>query len=201
MSNLRPLKLLAKPDIWRMFSMRKMDKSYQELFESVFERDRHVCQFCGFQAKKHQEVINLDHNYNNNALSNVVTACCFCSQCFFLEAVGKDEEGGGLVIYLPEIGQGELNGFCHVLFCAINKETGYYEDAQAIYRNLKLRAQMVEKQLGEGLSDPSILGQVLLDYPNRKKANITEDVLAPLRLLPSLSKFSKQLNDWAKEAD
>lgn len=198
---LLPLNLHIKPDVWRIFTTRKNDPNFQPLYKAILERDQYACQFCGFQAMQHQEVINLDQNYYNNTMSNLATACCFCAQCFFLEMVGKADNSGGVLIYLPETPQGELNGFCHVLFCAIANGTDYREDAQTIYRNLKLRAQLVENHLGEGLSNPTILGQMLLDAPYKKSPELQENILAPLRLLPSQSNFSKQIEDWAQSAN
>lgn len=200
MASLHQINLTAVPDAWRLFSLRKADPAFQNFERKIFERDQYTCQFCGFQAVQFQEVINLDQNYRNNKLPNLVTACCFCSQCFFLEAVGKDDYGGGTLIYLPEVSQGDLNGFCHVIFCAMTNATNYRTDAQNIYRSLKLRSQIVEKQVGEGMSDPALLGRLLIDTPDKDRVAIGESILKPLRLLPSHSKFSKQIEAWAKAA-
>lgn len=200
MPGLYPLKLSAVPDTWRLFSVRKNDPSFMAFAKQIFERDQYTCQFCGFQAMQYQEVINLDQNYRNNKLANLVTACCFCAECFFLESIGKDDYGGGGLIYLPEMSQNDLNGFCHVLFCAMFNATAYRSDAQNIYRGLKLRSQIVEKQLGEGMSDPALLGRMLIDAPEKQRLEMTDKVLSPLRLLPSYTKFSKQVEDWAKAA-
>ena len=197
---LHPVKLISIPEAWRLFSVRKADPAFQSFSRQVFERDQYTCQFCGFQASQYQEVVNLDCDYRNNKVSNLVTACCFCAQCFFLESVGKDDYGGGVLIYLPEINQGDLNGFCHVLFCAMTNATNYRSDAQNIYRSLKLRSQIVEKQLGEGMSDPSLLGRMMLDASDKERQRISDDVLAPLRLLPSHTRFIKQNEAWSKAA-
>ena len=158
-----PLKLSATPGAWRIFVARKADPAFLSFSEKVLRRDNYTCQFCGFQARDFQEIVNLDQNYNNNKLSNLVTACCFCSQCFFLEAVGVGDFGGGTLIYLPEIKQADLDSFCHVLFCAIANDTGYKTTAQSIYRSLKIRSQTVEEQFGEGMSNPAVLGQLLIE--------------------------------------
>ena len=42
-----------------------------------------------------------------NKVSNLVTACCFCGQCCFLESVSVGKYGGGTLIYLPEIDQAQ----------------------------------------------------------------------------------------------
>lgn len=200
MTNLHPIKLAAMPDAWRLFSVRKEDPAFKSFKQQVLERDQYVCQYCGFQATKFQEVVNLDNNYRNNKISNLVTACCFCSQCFFLEVVGKDDYGGGVLIYLPEISQNDLNGFCHVLFCAISNATGYEEEAQNIYHSLKLRSQLVEQYLGEGMSDSSLFGRMLLDSPDKDRSKIEKEVLTSLRLLPSYSKFSQQIRELSRVA-
>lgn len=193
------LKLAVNLSGWRVFVRRKEDKAFQPVQKKVLERDRYTCQYCGFQAREFQEVVNLDKNYGNNVLSNLITACCFCTQCLFLQAVGLDEMGGGQLIYLPEISQNDLNSFCHVLFCAMDNNTGYQDSAQSIYRSLKFRSQIVENKFGTGTSNPAIMGQMMIEYRAQfPKEKI--DILDDLRLLPSPVKFKVQLNAWAAAA-
>lgn len=200
MTNLYPIKLTAIPDGWRLFSIRKADPAFQTFSSKVFERDQYMCRYCGFQATKYQEVVNFDRNYRNNKLSNLVTSCCFCAQCFFLEAVGKGDYGGGVLIYLPEISQGDLNGFCHVLFCAISNPTGYTAEAQDIYHNLKSRSKIVEESIGEGMSEPSLFGRILIDSTTEDRSKIEKVILPSLRLLPSYSKFINQISSWDEDS-
>lgn len=184
---------------WRIFVRRKEDKAFLPVAKRVYERDIYTCQYCGFQAKEYQEVVNADGNYNNNKLSNMITACCFCTQCLFLQAVGLDEMGGGQLIYLPELSQADLNSFCHVLFCAMGNNTGYQDSAQSIYRSLKFRSQIIENKFGSGTSNPTTIGQILIEYKERypdKEINLLKD----MRLLPSQAKFRVQLDAWAAAA-
>ncbi len=194
-----PLALRADPVGWRMFLARKGDKSFRAFKQKVLLRDNYTCQFCGFQARDYQEVVNLDHNYRNNKLSNLVTSCVFCAQCFFMESAGVDESGGGTVIYLPEIPQSDLNSLCHVLFCAITNETGYKSSAQTIYRSFKFRLQIVENKFGEGSSHPAPFGQLLADY-SAQQPDADQSFLSDLRLLPSRGRFKKQIERWAASA-
>lgn len=184
---------------WRIFVRRKEDKAFLPVAKRIYERDAYTCQYCGFQAKEYQEIVNLDGNYNHNKFSNMVTACCFCTQCLFLQAVGLDEMGGGQLIYLPEMSQNDLNSFCHVLFCALGNNTGYQESAQSIYRSLKFRSQLIENKFGSGTSNPSVIGQLLVEYQElepKKELNILRD----MRLLPSHAKFKVQLETWSAAA-
>lgn len=194
-----PLELAVKQGGWRLFAARKADPAFLAFSEKVWKRDQYTCQFCGFQAKEYQEVINLDQNYLNNRLSNLTTACCFCAQCFFLESVGKGDYGGGILIYLPDIDQTSLNSFCHVLFCAIANNTKYKSSAQTIYRNFKFRAQAVEDQFGQGTSNPAVLGQLMLETRTDNPA-LKAALQKNVRLLPSLGRFKVQIEHWATTA-
>ncbi len=200
MADLLPLSLQSTPGSWRLFVIRRQDKNFQGFMQRIWERDEFTCKFCGFQAQKFQEVINLDSNYLNNKLPNMVTACCFCTQCHFLEAVGKSEYGGGTLIYLPELQQHELNALCHVLFCAIANASDYREDAQSIYRDLKMRNRMIEDKIGAGMSDPATFGQLLLDMDTVKREKMRQQIAPYVRLLPSRSRFKMQIDTWASEA-
>lgn len=177
---------------------RKSHPKFKKVAKQIFERDNYTCQFCGFQARSFQEVTNLDQNYRNNRANNMLTTCCFCAQCFFLEVVGE-AYGGGTLIYLPEMQQTELNALCHVLFCAMTNNTDYKDSAQEIYQTLRNRSQTVEDEFGEGLSDPQVFGQLLIDYKTTKHTN-PKELLSSLRLLPARGKFKKQVDYWAKQA-
>lgn len=198
MANKPELSLTATPGSWRLYSARKADERFKAFEIKVLQRDKYTCQFCGFQARHYQDVVNLDKNYNNNKLHNLVTACCFCAQCFFVESVGVGGYGGGNLIYLPELTQAELNSLCHVIFCAITNDTGYKSTAQNIYRSFKYRTQAVEEKFGEGTSDPAIFGQLMIDSAVREDLSV--QLFNNIRLLPSRAKFRKQIERWAASA-
>lgn len=193
------LKLAVNLNGWRLFARRRDDKAFLPVAEKILKRDNYTCQYCGFQAKEFQEIVNIDGNYANNKFSNLMTACCFCSQCLFVESVGVEEMGGGQLIYLPEMSQADLNSFCHVLFCAMGNGTGYQESAQSIYRSFKFRSQPIENKFGPGTSNPAILGQIILEYQlNHPEAKV--EFLKDLRMLPAYTKFKMQLDAWAAAA-
>jgi len=196
---LNELKLIATPGAWRLYSARKSDPRFSSYELKVFRRDRYTCQYCGFQAKLYQDIVNSDGDFANNRIENLKTSCCFCAQCFFIESVGVGGYGGGTLIYLPELTQAELNSLCHVLFCAITNDTGYKNSAQTIYRSFKFRAQIVEDKFGEGTSDPSIFGHLLIDSGPIEDENMAE-IFKNIRLLPSRAKFRKQIEHWAASA-
>lgn len=193
------LRLKASAGAWRLYSARQADPRFKAFEKKVFQRDHFTCQFCGFQARSLQEVVNIDGDYTHNKLANLTTSCCFCAQCFFIESVGVGGYGGGTLIYLPEVSQAELNSLCHVLFCSITNDTGYKSTSQSIYRSLKFRSQPVEEKFGEGTSDPAIFGRLLIDsgYTDSKKM---DQIFQDIRLLPSRAKFRRQIERWAAGA-
>lgn len=192
------LSLSINPENFLLFQKRKAEPGFKKICSKVFQRDAYTCQFCGFQAQQYQEIINLDEDYHNNKLSNLATACCFCAQCFFVENVGFGGFGGGKLIYLPELSQVELNSFCHVIFCALTNGAGYSDAAQSIYRDLKFRAQPIEEKFGEGMSKPSVFGQMIAEC-SKEEAALT-NTLKQFCLLPTYAKFRKQLEVWAASA-
>lgn len=200
MSKLMPIALACTPGTWRVYSARKLDKSFMRFAKTVWERDQYRCRYCGFQARQHQDVVNIDKNYTNNSVGNMATCCCFCAQCFFIDAVGRSDAGGGHIIYLPEVGQNQLNALCHVLFCAIVNATAYAEEAKSIMRDLKLRSRAVEQVLGDGMSQPANLGQALIDARIKDKRSFQGMLLKDLRLLPSRAKFESKMQIWSAQA-
>ena len=190
------IQLKAVPGSFQAFMKRNLDPAFIKFAQKIYRRDRFACQFCKFRSQKYQEIVNLDHNYQNNKMSNLVVACVFCTQCFFMESIGQANQGGGILIYLPEISQEKLNSLCHVLFCAITNDTGYKTTAQSMYRNFKFRSQIIETEFGEGVSNPAVLGQLLIDH--RVSGHKIQNMLQPVRILPSRSKFSDKIEHWAK---
>lgn len=199
----RKIRLAATESNWRLFMTRKGDPGFKRFAERVLKRDRYACQYCGFQARQLQEIVNADNNYRNNAIDNLVTACSFCAQCFFLEAVGKSDFGGGILIYLPEIAQTDLNALCHILFTTMASGNSTDDvNAKNTYRSLRLRSQVVEQELGEGLSSPSLYGHLLIDShadPAHKKT-VNQELSKTLRLLPDITRFTTHLETWLLDA-
>lgn len=197
---LRSITLSATESDWRLFTIRRSDPNFQRFQERVFTRDHYTCQYCGFKSEKFMDVVNADSDYTNNHISNLVTACPFCTQCFFLDGIGKGDFGDGTLIYLPELTQNDLNAFCHVLFAMMISGGKSSTDAKTIYRNLRMRSQYVEKELGKGLSTPSVYGQLLIDSNVDDKAGLHAELMTKLRVLPTMTRFVSQMEAWSLEA-
>ena len=190
MMTMHEIQLSATDSNWRLFMVRKADKAFLAFQDKIQVRDQHTCQYCGFCAYQNLEVINRDGNYRNNRASNLVTACDLCAQCFFLESIGKGDFGGGALIYLPEMSQGQLNAMTHVLFASMVSSSAMAVQARNVYRSFKLRAQIVEKQLGEGLSNPALLGRLMVDANRESAITLFKELAPKLRLLAEVSRFA-----------
>jgi intracellular multiplication protein IcmJ len=188
-----PLRLSVNPQGWRHFIARKTDAAFQTFAQQVWQRDGWQCQYCGITQKTGQEVVNIDGDYIHNDISNLTTACALCTQCGFLESIGMDRYGGGALIYLPELTQEQLNGLCYALFKSISEADEQEESAQQYYQSLTRRAELVETHLGAGMSEPAVLGQLMVE----SELSPTPDTfIAHLRLLPSRVIFKEYIMDW-----
>lgn len=181
---------------WSYFSLRARDPKFTDVAKTVWQRDHYTCRYCSFRAYHKLQVVNINGNYLDNRMTNLATACPLCSQCLFIEHAGRHDAGGGLMIYLPELSQNDLNGLCHALFCAIAMASHAQEHATRLYDSLKLRAQPIEKIWGKGLSQPNFLGQMLIDTPMKSPESMRRDILKDIRLLPSYEGFSSLLDLW-----
>ncbi len=197
--HLQKLPLTATHSNWRLFMVRKADPAFLAFQNKVFKRDAYTCQFCEFSAQQYMEVVNLDNNFHNNRLSNLVTSCCICAQSFFLESVGRDEYGGGSLIVMPELSQNEINALCHNLFTAIVSGNRFATQARNIYRSLKLRSKPTEKALGEGMSNPALLGQLLVDAGKQRAEGIQRQLQSGIRLLADIQGFAEPVKSWIQE--
>lgn len=190
-----PIVLSAHRGNWQRFMARKSNKSFLEVRDKIFARDDFTCRYCGFQAKQYQEVINADQNYENNKLDNLVTACQFCAQCFFLDSVGLDSKSGGTVIYLPEINQPDLNHFCRALFCSMLRDAPYKGKLQSAYLSLQDRAKPIEEVFGPNTQDPTVFGQSLIDS-GLTAAQLKHPIFTELKLLPTRKFYKTQAEFW-----
>lgn len=194
------LKLEINLHGWKVFTKRAMDDRFAKFAQKIHLRDNYICQFCGFQAKKFQNIVNVDGNYLNNKDSNLITACCFCSQCLFLQSAGIDDLSGGQLIYLPEFNQADLNSFVHVVFIFMGNKSSSQELAHNVYRNLRFRSQVIENKFGAGSSDPILMSQMILEYQEKDSNFSCDQLMKDLRLLPNYKKFTTQLAAWSQLA-
>ena len=156
------------------------DVADKPLRTRVFERDDHTCQFCGFKSKKYQEVVFRNPDVQTKTLDNLVTACIFCHQVHHLEKVSDLQ--GGVLIWLPEMGQSSLHHLARAIFVARITTGAVATAAQNALVALQSRTEAAEERIGT--SDPSVLATVLQDFTNPDVYQQRSQKLKGIRLLP-----------------
>lgn len=151
-----------------------------EIRQKIFERDNFTCHYCGFQAKKYQEIHHLDNNLANHAEKNLATTCLFCHQCFNLETVTAMKSGA--LVWLPEIEQADLHHIARAIYVARISQGPIADAARKAYDMLMSRREDAKKRLGT--DNPQILATVLKDYLGPAHYAARQKKLAGIKLLP-----------------
>jgi intracellular multiplication protein IcmJ len=131
-----------------------------ELKKAVFDRDENTCQCCGFQAAKYQEVLFLDSNPHNLAMTNLATTCIFCHQCFNMDQTTKMRSG--VLIWLPEIEQHVLHDIARAIYVARISQGPMAEAARKALDVLMARREEARRRIQT--DDPYVLSTVLKDF-------------------------------------
>lgn len=143
--------------------------------EKILNRDGYTCRFCGFSSAHYQRVVPTSDGY--------VTACTFCEQVVALERAGL--MGGGILIWLPEISQAELNHIARAAYIARDDEdqTDMADAAARAIDALAARRTEAKKRLGT--DDPLVLATVLHENLTDKESAAAAKKLDGVRLLPN----------------
>jgi intracellular multiplication protein IcmJ len=141
--------------------------------EQIFKRDDFACRFCGFRSVQFQRLVQSREGY--------VTCCSFCEQALHLDRAGI--MGGGILIWLPEITQAELNHIVRAGYVA-KAEAGTPMATIATRALDALTARRTEAKKRLGTDDPLLLATVL--HENMTPAGRDEAIgkLDGVRLLP-----------------
>jgi intracellular multiplication protein IcmJ len=176
-----------------------LDKSKTE---KILKRDDYTCRFCGFRSPKFQRVM---FYAANDAADPYVTTCTFCEQVNMLERAGM--AGSGVLIWLPEIGQAELNHISRAIYMARHAaEETLTAAAQRALDSLLARRNDAKKRLGS--DDPIVLVTVLQENLSDADYKAAGAKLTGIRLLPfdkyvmrgpkgDMDQFPHMLKYWA----
>jgi intracellular multiplication protein IcmJ len=150
----------------------------KSLVEKTLKRDDFTCRFCGFRAKQYQRVVP----YPDAGDPPFATACTFCEQCLMLERTGIT--GAGLLIWLPEIGQAELNHILRAAYVARLKHENeeIAELATRALDALTVRRAEAKKRLGS--DDPLLLATIMHEVLTEEERKQAVAKLDGIRLLP-----------------
>lgn len=156
----------------------KASPSQQKLLiEKALQRDDHTCRFCGFHAQQYQRAIP----WVEAGDPPYATVCTFCEQSLNLERTGVI--GSGLLLWLPEIAQAELNHLVRAIYVARASKGPMAELATRALDALTVRRAEAKKRLGS--DDPLLLATILRESLDENEGRIAAAKLEGIRLLPS----------------
>ena len=179
--NARPLSLGIRPAFHAGVTATSSAGLEPAIRSKVLARDKYTCVFCGFKAEKFQEIRPTDPLgiARMNKAEDWVTACHMCDQCLSLERVGM--MGEGLLIWLPEMSQAELNHTVRALYLARAYEGELADAAKRGIDALRNRREEAKRRLGT--DDPLILATVFADYLSPEEYETRMDKIEGIRLL------------------
>ncbi len=146
--------------------------------DEVLARDGYTCRCCGFYSPQYQRVIPWDSS--TQKAEPFVTVCSFCELSFSLERTGLT--GGGILIWLPEMTQAELNHIMRAIYVARAAGGALAEGAARALDVLLMRRTEAKKRLGS--DDPLLLATVLVEKTTPEDYRSRGEKLDGLRLLP-----------------
>lgn len=159
-------------------------EEYIQFKQTVQERDQHCCALCSFQAKKYQEIAPRPGVSANQAIrmneSDWMTVCQFCQQTLDV-AIAADMKSGVLV-WLPEISQSDLNNMARALYVARVSQGPMADAARKINDALLSRREAAKERIGS--DDPALLKVVLDDYLEDRHRKDVSGKLNGIRLFP-----------------
>ena len=181
-----------------LFTKREEDPRFQPFKRRVLARDSFTCQYCGFESQEHLVITNRNNDYTQNKVGNLLSTCYLCAQTKFIDAAGSVGFCGGQLIFLPDIEQADLNSLCHVLFHSIALQDSNASQAKNIYRTLKLRGQLIDKQLGDDMSNPATYCQMLSDADENQSKKFNHGIGQSTRFLPDVVGYQACVQDWIR---
>lgn len=190
----------VKRKLWRQDDEHAIlkDEKYKDIRESIFQRDDHKCQFCGFKFDSFQEVHHLDDDHGHNDKSNLVTICNLCHAVHHLGMTAI--RNAGFLAYIPEMKQTDVNGICRIIFMqryilSKSEEEGAKQkkdSLEALYSVFQSRGAKLS-QLTQSdkinLTKPIILAQYLSTCDEELYSQ-RETMLSGLVLVPTHNAFT-----------
>lgn len=192
--DLLPLKIVCKAGNWQHFFERTLSKNYNKIKEVICDRDKSACAFCGYPSHKN-ELVNKDHDYNNNRQDNIVLACSLCKQVVLFDGHGLAEDFGGKMVYLPEINQLDINHFLRTLYATMEKQPSFKSRLSDLLINLDERKDEVEAIFGKTSSIAKNFSQGLLDtFIDEKK--IQHELMKNIKFIADKSIVESEVENF-----
>ncbi len=179
----------------------KNRSKFKAVVEKTLWRDDYACRCCGFRAQRYQRVIpSFD---GSGVKDDFITVCLFCESCLALDRAGMS--GVGVLVWLPELTQAELNHVMRAVYVA--RESGHPLAATAKHVHEALMTRRTEAKKRLGSDDPLLLATVLFESLNDAEYDAVKEKLEGIRLVPldrmivrtaqgDVNKFAEIVNYW-----
>lgn len=148
--------------------------------QKILERDNNICQCCGFQSRKYQDVHFKNSNPADTDSKNLATVCIFCHQCFNIEKVSQMRSG--VLVWLPEIRQADLHHIARAIYVARISQGPVADAARRGLDIIMKRREEARNRIG--VDDPMILATVMQDYITPAHYKKRAEKLEGIRLFP-----------------
>ncbi len=156
----------------------------ENIVEQVLKRDDFICQYCGFRSVKHQVIHYICQNVKDASemkkVSNFVTSCHYCQQCFYLDRAAMMQSA--TIIWLPEIGQAALNHICRAIYIARITQGPIADAARESLDILLSRKKEAENRIGT--DDVVQLATILQDFMESREYKNRQEKLQYVRVMP-----------------
>lgn len=189
------------------------DEAFRKIRGSVLARDKFICRFCRMSTQPAPDrpggyftVHHINDDHHDSRMENLATACPFCHQVFHAGMAARGNEPG-IAIWLPQIGQFELNRYCHVLFAfmemAEDKDLKIkdldvlVQKAETIYHALQDAKADLKRIFGEQAPDLKKLAGCIAKLPEGLYA-AREKALGGVRILPIRDAYRTEIRFWAE---
>jgi len=188
---------------------------FQEVKKFIHARDGNACGYCKDVFDNEQEIHHKDGDHHNDDKDNLETICPLCHTCLHINVAG--ERSRGIIAYLPELTQVEINSSYKMLMCIAEQDELHLLSKFAIqaepwcilsagFSNVKgmpniigekiqSRVDIVENRFCKGWSNPSVFGTMLLSLENDAYSK-RKEALKGLRLIPSIQGYASEAKAW-----
>lgn len=175
---------VARPEDRKRLAEAAGSNEFNAFKQSVLERDGHACALCSFESKKYQDVapkpgVSADQALKLQA-NDWRTLCQFCHQATDVGVAAS--MGSGVLLWLPEIPQAELNHMARAVYVARVSQGPLADASRRIMEALMKRREACKQRIGT--DDPVLLTTVMSDYLEDKHRDAVPKKLEGVRLFP-----------------
>ena len=175
---------VARPEDRKRLAEAAGSNEFHAFKQSVLERDSHSCALCSFESKKYQDIAPKQGVAVDKALKlkaeDWQTLCQFCHQARQVDIAAS--MGSGVLLWMPEIAQEELNHIARALYVARVSQGPLADAARRIMEAFMKRREACKQRIGT--DDPVLLTTVMSDYLEDKHYGTVAKKLDGVRLFP-----------------